>query len=91
MVQFMSDVDLYMVQESERCCCTCAFWMGVRTSWGDGFIYSFQKLEGICKAWHGMEGADTVRGLTFPDAACASWRMSPEIAMTDEPDVPCCF
>jgi len=92
MVQFVPDVNLYIVQESEKCCCTCAFWRGVRTGWGDGFIYSFQKLEGICKpVGHGLEEAVAGRRLTFPDAACASWQMSPEIAMPDAPDVPYCF
>jgi len=81
MVQFIAEVNLYIVKETERRCCTCAFWMGIRTSGEDGFVYSLQELEGACKqAWHAMEGATTVRVLKLPDAVCSSWRVLPETA-----------
>lgn len=71
---------MHIVRESDKCCCTCAFWTGARTRGEDGFIYSLLELEGLCRRSRSGEDAPAVRGATSPNAVCGGWLVAAGIA-----------
>lgn len=65
---------MYIVKDIEKKCCTCDHWAGLRAMEEGGFIYSLENVEGICKGEErAVNGAESVRALTFPAGCCASW------------------
>lgn len=65
---------MHVAKGAEKKCCTCEHWAGLRALDESGFVYSLEKMEGICKgAEHTAKGAESVKTLTLPTTSCASW------------------
>lgn len=71
---------MYIVKEQEKACCTCSHWFGVRAMEENGFVYSLENLEGMCKGARSVAGgSESDIALTFPDSCCKEWDQWPDI------------
>lgn len=69
---------MYIVKE--KTCSTCSHWHGLRAMEENGFVYSLENLEGICKdVKHDTDGNGFGRTLTFPGSYCEHWDQWPDI------------
>lgn len=78
---------LYIAKPSDKCCCTCEHWNGVRVLEKDG-IYSLKDGEAVCgKKWETNDTDPLCFPLTLPSgAACQEWASWTEHQA--EPDLP---
>lgn len=76
--RFMEEVEelkTYIVRVSEKCCCTCEFWRGLRAAGDDGFAYSLEDQEGVCKF-----ASDSRYAMKYPVEVCDVWLFAAEFA-----------
>ncbi len=65
---------MHVVKNSEKACCTCDHWTGIRVSDTAGFVFTFENLEGFCRGVkREVHGVEFDIALTFPDTRCNSW------------------
>ncbi len=65
---------------TEKLCCTCDHWKGVRVFEGDGCVYSLKNIEGVCRASAPTADIDSTHPLlTFPANTCPQWEGARDI------------
>lgn len=70
------ELKVYIVRATEKCCCTCTFWTGLRAGGDSGFIYSLEEQDGICR----FDGQAIEHALKHPGEVCDAWQLAAEIA-----------
>lgn len=65
---------MFTTLNTEKFCCTCGHWRGVRVFEEDGCVYSLKNIDGICRAAPRTSDADTPHPLlTLPSNTCHQW------------------
>lgn len=75
LLEEVRELKIYIVRTAEKCCCTCAYWYGLRAAGDDGFVYSLEDREGVCKIV-----GDSGFAMKYPVAVCDGWLFAVEFA-----------